>query len=148
MSKCNDVLFWDLTHNTTKYPYKRSTFTLVDSENCSIAVHFCLTVRESASECKQMLVNLAFNVRLLRIIFTDGDEAMHVAIPSIPYSDQILHLICIFHLFHINAEDRVQPVLISITRFSTWPGFRHSLSLCREASSPTQLRSFWMNMLY
>ncbi len=45
-------MFWDSTHNTTKYAYKLSTLTVVDSENCSRAVMFCLALQESAKNAK------------------------------------------------------------------------------------------------
>ncbi len=149
VARCGDVLYWDSTRNTTKYSYKLSTFTVVDSECSSRAVLFCLTLRETAEECKAMLVawHLAFNSRLPKVIFSDGDEAIHVAIFSVPYASEIKHLICIFHLFDMNAKERGQPVLTSLSGVSTWPGFRKSLSTCREASTAEELRSLWRAML-
>ncbi len=52
-----------------------------------------------------------------------------------------------FPLFDMNAKDRVQPILTSISGFSTWPGFRKSLSICREASSESELRTLWRSMV-
>ncbi len=85
---------------------------------------FCLKLRETAEECKAMLVgcHLAFNIRLPKVIFSDGDEAVHLAISSIPYSQDIKHLILRFSiLFDMNTKDRVQPALTAMTGFSSWP---------------------------
>ncbi len=87
-ARCGDFLYWDSIHNTTKCLYKLSTFTVVDSESSSRAVLFRLALRETAEECKAMLFawHLAFNSRLPKVIFSDGDEAINVAISSLLYA--------------------------------------------------------------
>ncbi len=47
----------------------------------------------------------------------------------------------------MNAKDHFLPVPTSTSFFSTWPGFRQFVSMCREVSSPTQLRSISVVML-
>ena len=44
-------------------------------------------------------------------IITDGDDIMHAAIASIPYSDVIHHLLCTFHLFDFNEKKKKMPFL-------------------------------------
>ncbi len=149
VERCGEIAFWDSTHNTTRYEYKLSSFTVVDSEGSSRAVMFCLSLSETAEDCKALLVawHEAFSVRLPAVIFTDGDEAMWAAISSVPYSADIKHLICTFHLFDMNVKKRVQPVLTSTPGGNSWAGFRKGLSICREAGSEEELDRLWSSLL-
>lgn len=49
--RCGDLLFWDSTHNMTRYAYKLASFTVVDSEGCSRAVLLSLNLEEAAEDC-------------------------------------------------------------------------------------------------
>ena len=44
--RCTEPVFWDATHNTTRYEYKLSSFTAIDSEGKSRCVMMCSMLRE------------------------------------------------------------------------------------------------------
>ncbi len=142
VQRYGEIAFWDLTHNSTRYDYNLSSFTVIDSEGCSRAVRFSLCLFETAENCKILVLSWheAFGVHIPQVIYTDGDEAMYAAIVSMPYSDEITHLICTFHLFDMNMKKRVQPFLTSANGTSSWPLFRKGISICREAQSATELQ--------
>ncbi len=98
--KYGDLMFWDSTHEMTKYDYKLSTFNIVDSEGKSRSVMFNLTLEESTIEFQFMLQawHIAFKIRIPSVVITDGDEAMFSSISSLKYSDEIVHLNCVFHI--------------------------------------------------
>lgn len=147
--RCGDLLFWDSTHNATRYAFKLATFTVIDSEGCSRAVLMTLNLEETAEACKRMLVSWhnAFDERLPHVVITDGDEGMYAALASVPYFEDITHLVCIFHLFDMNVKRRVQPLLTSSSGASSWASFRKSLAVCRQAGSEEELKRLWSQLL-
>ena len=151
VQRCNDILFWDSTHNTTKFLYRLASFTLIDSEGRNRPVLFSLALQETAETCKQVLScwHNAFLCQLPHVIFTDGDDSMHAAISSIPYSNDIHHLLCTFHLFDLNVKKKVMPILQATSQGngSQWELFRKGLSMCREAGSISQFESIWNNLI-
>ena len=145
----NDVLFWDSTHNTTSYDYKFSTFTLVDSEGSSRAVLLSFNLQETVESCKKMLAcwHQAFGRRLPQVIFTDGDEAMSLAIASVPYSEDLKHLLCTYHLFDMNVKQKLKPIITGTGGIAAWSSFRKALSICREATTEFELSRLWKDLL-
>lgn len=81
----------------------------------------------------------AFKERVSSVVFTDSDDLMFTGILSLPYSGNISHLICTFHLFDTNVKKWVQPVLTVTSGTSSWPTFRKKLSVVCEAQSEEKL---------
>ena len=146
--RCGDIVFWDSTHNLTKYYYKFSTFTVIESENKSRSVFFNLGLSEDFEQCQRILVewHRAMDCTLPNVIVTDGDDAMTAAISEIPYEENILHMLCTFHLFDMNVKKKVQPFLQS-NGMDSWPKFRSALEICREAGSPEELEVLWNQLI-
>ena len=96
---CEYFLFWDSMHNFTKYMYRFTSFTIVDSERRHWPFLFSLALSETADSCKQVL-SCWFNPfirRLSKIIIIDRDDSVHAGIIRIPYSIEIHLLPCAFH---------------------------------------------------
>lgn len=134
----------------TKYLYKVSTFTVVDSESKSIYVLVNMGLSEDHRECCCVLSEWhdEFHCFLTSVIFTDGDkatadEAMAVAFSSLPYEEQIFHLCVHFICLTKMSKIRVQPLLRSDGNFESWTKFRTALKFCREAGSPEELERLW-----
>lgn len=143
ISRQGDIIFWDSTHNMTKYCYKLATFTAVDSENRSRAVMFNLGLSEDSTQCHRILTEWyqAFGCSLLPVIFTDGDEAMHSALLRLPY--RVTHILCIFHLFDTNVKAFIGPSLKSSNGSDACVSFREALNMCREAGSEKNFNELW-----
>lgn len=86
-------------------------------------------------------------MRLPPVIFTDGDDAMYAAIAYLPYSEDIRHLICTFHLFDQNLKRTVQHILTSSAGASSLASFRKCLSICRQAISEDDLGRLWSDTM-
>jgi len=145
VNRCNDLLFWDSTHNLTSYDYKLSSFTLFDSEMKSRPVIFYLTITENAEGFKRLLdaYTSAFKCRIPFTVMTDGDEAISTVISCLGSSDTINHLVCTFNLFDMNVKKKVQSIVNAGTGTTGWPSFRLGLSLCREASTEAEFSRLW-----
>lgn len=146
-AKYSDVLFWDATHDVTPYDYKLCSFTFVDSEGCSRAILFFLTLHQTGEIFQRMIQGWhdAFKTRSPRVIFTDGDEAIASAINSVDYSSDIIQLLCTFHIFDINIMEKLQK-LTSI-KSSEWVSFREKLKYLREIPSIRIFEGMWYLML-
>lgn len=139
---------WDSTHNMTRYDYKLSSFTLIDAEGTSRSVLFHLTLVENAESLSHIEAwHKTFQTKPPRVVFTDGDQAMKCALSAISYHDEIIHLLCIHHLFDTNVREVIQPIISSKFGSNTWVKFRRSLSICREAGSVSQFDKLWEDMI-
>eukprot|EP00171_Calliarthron_tuberculosum_P005332 IDg5332t1 len=147
--RCNDLLIYDSTHNMTRYAYKLSSFSLLDSEARTRPVLFCLTLDETTSNfaCVLRSWKIAFGSDIPKVVFTDGDEAMYAALHSLSDYDHRQHLICIFHLFDLNVKKKIQPILASTSGVSSWALFRKGLTMRREAPNVTILEKRWNDLL-
>ncbi|KAI0559784.1 FHY3/FAR1 [Gracilaria domingensis] len=130
-SRCGHIMFWDSTHNTTR------------------AVLLSLTLHEDGPFCKRLLAywHIAFERPLPGVIFIDGDEAIGLSLRSIPYDEEVRHLLCTYHLFDMQVKKRVNPILRSKGGASAWQEFRADLSLCSECVSESSLVRLWKHML-
>lgn len=147
VERCNDLLMWDSTHNATKFLYRLASFVLIDSEFHNRPVLFSLALKETADSCKRVLTcwHNAFKTRIPSVVFTDGDDSMHVALSSVPYSTDIHHLLCLFHLFDTNFKKKLMPVLQKQGpgASSQWDLFRRGLSQVREPRDEHEFERIW-----
>ena len=96
----------DSIHNVTKFLQRLSSFKLVDSEGRDIPLLFSFSLNETVESCRQDLAcwHSAFSSKLSNVIFTDGDRSIHAAIASVPYLEDLHHLLCLFHIFDLNVK--------------------------------------------
>ncbi|KAI0565477.1 Ubiquitin-like protease [Gracilaria domingensis] len=155
--RCGDVIFWDSTHNTTRYNYRLATMTAVDSEGVSRAVLLGLTLHENGLFCRRLLGywHIAFEKPLPEVIFTDGDEAIALSLRSIPYDEDVRHLLCIYHLFDMQVKKRVNPILRSKGKYLdlyVWDRRNHWASVFFKdcltlGASSTQRSESWNSLV-
>ena len=145
--RCTEPVFWDATHNTTRYEYKLSSFNAIDSEGKSRCVMMCLMLRERTEDLILFLNcwKEAFNTLLPSVFCTDEDSAMGSALMSLPRCDHVSHMLCCYHIFDTNVKKKVQQALLHGA--SSWPQFRRGLSVCREAVTEEEFHSQWNQLL-
>ncbi len=149
VARCGELLFWDSTHNSTRYHFKLSTFTLVDSGGKSRAVLLSLNLHETTSDFIEMIScwRKAFNASLPKVVFTDDDHAFKSALSAFAESRNILHLMCTYHLFDVNVKHKVGGLLGLKGDDSPWSQFRKGLAACREAACEQILENKWNKLL-
>ena len=83
---------------------------MIDSEGSTRTVLLTINLHENADTFKRVLVSwhLAFGCSLPRVIMTNGEEGIFAAIASIPYSHEMVHLLCTFHLFDQNVKKKIR----------------------------------------
>lgn len=67
---------------------------------------------------------------------------MRVAISSLSYHSEILHLSCTFNFFDLKSKKKIQP-FINIGKYSGWPRFRKGLAMCRNSLTVDMLTEIW-----
>ena len=149
VKRCGEISFCDSTHHLKNYAYKLSAITLIDSEGSTRTVLLSLHLHENADSFKRIFVSWheAFGCRIPRVILTEGDKGNFAAIASIPYSCQVVHLLCTFHLFDQNVKRRVEHVITEKTGASAWGLFRKYLSICRQAPTEARLYHLWEHLI-
>ena len=144
--RCSDVAYWDSTHEISRYAYKLSTLSLVDSECKTRPVLFQLMLNQTSQNHSSFLRcwNTAFQTKFPTVLFTDGEEALHIAISEVFSGGNVKNLLCLFHLFEMNARKKIQHALRGTPG---WPSFRKELEKCREALTEEQLSGLWKELL-
>ena len=147
VERCGDLLFWDSTHHMTPYDYKISSLIIVDSECKSRTVMVALMLYERAADFQRVLQcwHDAFNMRFPQVVFTDGDEGISAALSTLQYDEEVIHMLCFFHIMDLNLKKRVQGILSF--GGASWPSFRKQLSNCREAIDEDQFKQIWNAMI-
>lgn len=143
VERCGELLFWYSTHNMTPYTFKLASFVIVDSEGKSRSVFFRLGLTETVEDCSNLISHWhkAFNMKLPKVIFSDGDEGISGSLLSLDY--EVRHLLCTFHIFDLNVKSKVLPVLSATSGASSWALFRQSLSTCQTATSEEIFQELW-----
>lgn len=108
-----------------------------------------LGLSENERECNRMIYewNCAFDIRLPQVIMTDGDEAIQCSISTLLYAGEILHLLCVFHLFDQNPKKHVHSALLSVNGRTAWPQFRSELEKRRQAGTEQLLEGLLKDLI-
>lgn len=94
--RCRDIATWDATHHVTRFNYNLHTVAVVSSERTTTSVLTALTLGEDGPAMSRVLACFCqyTGLPLPKVMVTDGDLAMAVAIAAAP--DPVRHLRCFF----------------------------------------------------
>lgn len=139
-ARYHDVLQTDNTFQTNRYRMPLTLFVVVDCEGRSRIVMQGIMSNETMESYKWMLEQLLNTTRLSpRVIISDADPALLVAIPLVFPDTHELH--CIFHIM-CNLRKR-----IGATLQSNYKAFEKAFLEARNCLSSTRFEHLWNSLL-
>lgn len=113
----------------TLFMYRFACLNIVDSEAKTQCVLLRLGLRENVLDFRKFMSSWEenFEIKFPRVVFSDGDEEVQGAIISVPYSEDIVHLIFTFHIFNMYAKDKSSAILKTFYGPGSWNKIRSML---------------------
>ena len=148
VSCVKDLRLWDLTHHISRYEYRLSKNSLIDSE--------------SKSRCSLQAFSLLHEQLMWNIWFSHGMKSLNFCASSHIHRGRECHtrvyifitvlwalylLLCFFHLIDQNAKSKVIACFNSEAEGNVWLLFRKDIVLCRDATTEQNFYKPWIDML-
>lgn len=88
-----------------------------------------------------------FDKELSKVIFTEWDESIYMAIISVPSSNEIKHFCCVFHFFDLNIKKWIPSTFSLHGGSMVWTEIKNPFEFCQEAAHENQLVGLWFSNL-